>query len=80
MKTKKETVKGYVTDCFNYDPCPLCYGCRNYGVFNKCVNRCGGDLKTNTCTNTKLHNEKNFAKMIYRPKPYEVIENYKYKE
>lgn len=69
MKTKKDRVKGYITDCLNYDPCPLCYGCRNYGVLNKCENHCGDDLKTNACLNKKLHNETNFAKMIHRPQP-----------
>lgn len=73
MKTKND-VMGYKTGCFHYDPCPLCYGCRNYHVFchNRCDDRCAAsalEKKKNVCTNKKLHNEQNFAKMICRPEP-----------
>ncbi len=69
---KKYKVQGYVDNCFHYDPCPLCFGCRNYGQFNKCESKCGRDLKTNACLNKKLHNERNFAKMISRLEPIVV--------
>ena len=63
--------QGYITNCDGYDPCPLCYGCRNYGVYNKCESRCGHNnftAKNNVCFKKELHNEKNFERMITRPR------------
>ena len=73
MKTKND-VMGYKTGCFYYDPCPLCYGCRNYHVYghNRCEDRCAAsalEKKKKVCITKKLHNEQNFAKMISRPEP-----------
>lgn len=78
---KKYKVQGYIDNCSGYDPCPLCFGCRNYGLYNECESNCGGkQLKFNACTNRKLHNERNYAKMLSRPKAIEIIVDYKYKE
>lgn len=76
---KKLTVQGYINNCAGYDPCPLCFGCRNYGIYNKCESICGAEKRKNTCTNTKLHNETNYAKMLRRPEPVYIIDNYQYK-
>lgn len=65
--SKREEVWGYIHNCHNYDPCPLCYGCRNFGIYLDCYDHCGDDKKKNVCNNKKLHNPKNFAKMINRP-------------
>lgn len=76
MKSKND-VEGYRTDCFYYDPCPLCYGCMNYHVIchNRCDERCASSIskkKKNVCVNRKLHNPQNFAKMIRRPEPIKI--------
>ena len=73
MKTKND-VEGFRSGCFYYDPCPLCYGCRNYHAVchNRCDERCAHtpqDKKKNVCLNKNLHNPVNFAKMIRRSKP-----------
>jgi hypothetical protein len=67
MAQKIQDVKGYNINCFYYEPCPICFGCRNYGFHIFCDSRCGGDVKTNVCTST-LHNPKNFEKIITRPR------------
>ena len=67
MKTKND-VAGYKIDCSFYDPCPLCYGCKNFGRLTKCDWECSRDTKKNVCNN-KLHNPRNFAKMLHRPDP-----------
>lgn len=66
-KTKQE-VYGYKYDCFYYDPCPICYGCRNYHAYchSRCDIHCGVDMRKNVCT-SKLHTPENFAKIISRP-------------
>lgn len=70
MKRMCDT-QGYITNCVGYDPCQLCYGCRNYGLFQeKCYSRCGHNqytAKNNVCFKKEIHNERNFEKMITRP-------------
>lgn len=71
MKSKND-VAGYRYECFYYEPCPLCYGCRNYHGSYKCDNLCAHtaqDRKNNICNKPELHNPTNFAKMIRRPEP-----------
>ena len=59
-------VRGWQINCPNYIMCPLCYGCRNYdSSYLKCE-KCADDMHNNVCT-SKLHTEKNIAKMIKRP-------------
>lgn len=67
MSKEKKDVAGYKEYCFYYDPCPICYGCRNYHVYchSKCDDLCGQNLRQNVCT-SKLHTPENFAKIIMR--------------
>ena len=63
IKTFQSTA-GYKADCPDYNPCPLCYGCRNYdSSYYKCVMTCGGNAKYNTC-DTHKHNDKALNLMI----------------
>ena len=65
FKTIRDT-EGYKNDCPGYDPCPLCYGCRNAGMYpNRCDTLCMGNSKKNTC-NVELHTSKNIGKMVRR--------------
>lgn len=65
FKTERDT-EGYQNDCSNYDPCPLCYGCRNYGIYSdRCDTLCGDNHKKNIC-NRELHTSRNIAKMVRR--------------
>lgn len=65
FKTQMDT-EGYKHDCINYDPCPLCYGCRNYGIYPfSCDEICGSNHKKNICK-IELHTPKNIAKMVRR--------------
>lgn len=66
MPKSKYDTQGWQTDCFYYEPCPLCFGCRNYGDHIKCEYRCGEAVKKNVCT-SNYHYPKNFEKMIVRP-------------
>lgn len=68
MANSKRDVQGYRDNCFYYDPCPICYGCRNYHVYcvSRCDNRCGDDIHKNVCI-SKFHTPENFAKIIQRP-------------
>lgn len=73
MKSKQD-IAGYKTDCFYYEPCPLCYGCRNYHkyCYYRCDERCArteAEKKFNVCTKPEIHNPKNFEKMLSRPEP-----------
>lgn len=55
--------------CPDFNPCPLCYGCRNYDPsYYKCIMICGGNVKYNTC-DTHKHNDKALSLMI---RPQEV--------
>lgn len=51
-------------NCPNFDPCPLCFGCRSY---DSAVVKCGlcyeEDRKANIC-NRELHTEKALAVML----------------
>ena len=64
QKTPQSTA-GYQAGCPDYNPCPLCYGCRSYDPsYYKCVITCGG-TKYNTC-DTHKHNDKALSLMIRR--------------
>ena len=66
-KTPKDT-SGYRENCLQYNPCPLCYGCRNYGCYPfTCDDLCGRNKKINICK-TQLHTPQNIAKMVRRNK------------
>lgn len=66
-KTPRDT-EGYQHDCPDYDPCPLCYGCRNAGLHSsRCNTLCAGNPKKNIC-NVELHTSKNIEKMVRRQK------------
>ncbi len=69
MAVSKDKVAGYREGCFYYDPCPICFGCRNYRTYcnSKCEIHCDEDKKNNVCKNEK-HNPSNFEKLIMRPK------------
>lgn len=64
MKTKYDTL-GYQRSCVNYDPCPLCWGCRAYDPSYKKCEMCETDAKQNIC-NKKKHTPQLLAKMIRR--------------
>lgn len=68
MARNKYETAGWRESCFYYDPCPICYGCRNYHTYchSRCDFLCGDNLRKNVCT-SKLHTPENFAKMIRRP-------------
>ena len=58
--------EGYKHDCPDYDPCPLCYGCRNAGMHpNRCNTLCMDNPKKNVC-NVELHTPENISKMVRR--------------
>lgn len=67
MKLKtKESVKGAKINCPNYDPCPLCYGCRAYDAsYYKCITECRNS-KRDVC-NTHKHNDRALNLMIRPP-------------
>ena len=57
-------VRGSRTKCVNYQPCPLCYGCRRYSSIDpECQECLKEDKKKNIC-NTNLHRDEVTAKMI----------------
>ena len=65
-KTIRDT-KGYKYDCPYYDPCSLCFGCRNAGIYpGRCDTLCMDNPKQNIC-NRELHTTKNISKMVRRP-------------
>ena len=64
-KTVQDTA-GYQAGCAHFDPCPLCYGCRNYGIYPfTCDELCAVNPKTNIC-NRSLHHPGNIARMVRR--------------
>ena len=64
MKTEQDTW-GYQHNCVNYEPCPLCFGCRSYDPsWFKCKH-CEEDRKINICSREK-HTPKLLTKMIRR--------------
>lgn len=69
MRNKQKSqadVMGTLINCKDYEPCPLCYGCRAYTPNRvKCINKCGTDAKFNTCNVTK-HRADLLARMITR--------------
>ena len=65
FKTPKDTA-GYQGNCPDYDPCPLCYGCRNAGLYPfTCDALCSGNAKINIC-NRELHTSANIGRMVRR--------------
>lgn len=55
--------RGAKIHCPNFDPCPLCYGCRNY---DSAVVRCEGcteNAKHDIC-NREFHSEHNLSLML----------------
>ena len=61
------TVLGDIIGCSSYDPCPLCYGCRNFDPSRvKCQNYCEyKNPKYNICDRYK-HNDAALSMMIRR--------------
>ena len=63
-KTKFSAL-GAKMNCPNFNPCPLCYGCRNYNDKYEACLKCKEDNKKyNTC-NTNLHKADIISKMLY---------------
>lgn len=66
QKTEQDTY-GWQHSCINYEPCPLCYGCRHYdSSWIKC-SACEQDRKKNIC-DIRKHTSKILSKMIRRAK------------
>lgn len=68
MGTQKSphSVKGWQMNCANYEPCPLCYGCRRFdSKFVKCVNQCGQNERYDTC-NGQRHRPALLSRMVLR--------------
>ena len=65
IKSKEpKNVLGYKINCPDYNPCPLCYGCRSFDPsYYKCINLCGENIKYNICKTSK-HRANLLAKMI----------------
>lgn len=66
MQKKVSNVLGYKINCGNFNPCPLCYGCRNYDSSILSCERCYIDNKKFNICDTKKHNTKTLSKMIKR--------------
>lgn len=50
--------------CPNFDPCPLCYGCRNYdSAVVRCESCYEDSAKKNIC-NRELHTEEALSMML----------------
>lgn len=63
MKTWN-TPLGAQKNCPDFDPCPLCFGCRNYTEYRlKCQECYQDDKKQNLCNRT-LHTEKALSLML----------------
>lgn len=69
MINKQKTINdplGAVNGCQWFNPCPLCYGCRNHDSnFARCQKCFDTDKKFNIC-NTDLHKEEILSMMIRR--------------
>ena len=62
MKSIDE-VLGFQINCPDYEPCPLCYGCRSYNPeYYKCL-ECSKNKKKNLCDTSK-HRDGALAKML----------------
>jgi hypothetical protein len=62
---------GFKVNCPDFDPSPLCYGCRNYDPsYYKCVVTCKPCLRENTC-NKDVHTEKKLT-LIIKPMTIEL--------
>lgn len=63
MKTWN-TPLGAQKNCPDFDPCPLCFGCRNYTSYRiKCKACAEEDHKKNICKR-ELHTEKALSLML----------------
>ena len=56
---------GAKNGCVNFNPCPLCYGCRNYDSRYLACDVCAMDAKKNIC-DTKKHTEEALLFMIHK--------------
>lgn len=63
MQKTMHDVLGWQMDCINYDPCPLCYGCRNFDVSYKKCEKCNENAKRDVCNRVR-HTPKALAMMI----------------
>lgn len=58
------TPLGARLNCPNYDPCPLCYGCRNYdSAVVRCEHCYEKNKKANICKR-ELHTEEALSMML----------------
>ena len=60
-----QKVRGYLINCPNFEPCPLCYGCRSYDSSVLKCQGCAEYAKWNIC-DTKKHQARLLALMIAR--------------
>ena len=64
MKKTINNVHGAEINCQRFDPCPLCYGCRNYdSALVKCDSCYYNNKEYDTCNTTK-HTEKALNLML----------------
>lgn len=58
------TPLGAQMNCPNFDPCPLCFGCRSYSSsVNRCK-KCYEDNKKQNICNRELHTETALSMML----------------
>lgn len=58
------TPLGAKKHCPNFDPCPLCFGCRNYSSAVKRCQECYEDNKKQNICNRELHTETALSMML----------------
>lgn len=68
------TALGAETHCPNFDPCPLCFGCRNYSTAVLRCEKCENNKKQNIC-NTKKHTEQALQLMLRFSKSKTIIQD-----
>lgn len=57
------SARGARINCPNFDPCPLCYGCRNYNSAVVRCDKCLENKKFNIC-DREFHSEHNLGLML----------------
>ena len=58
--TNRYKVKGFKNNCPNFNPCPVCYKCRNYDPsYYKCATQC-----SNEHCNTSKHTDQKVGFLI----------------
>lgn len=62
MKTANSSL-GAQKNCINFEPCPLCYGCRNYDSADIRCDECYEEKKQNICK-TYVHTNKALGLML----------------